>query len=483
MQLPAGMCVLDRYIVDSLLGRGGMGEVYKGHHDRLGLPVALKILTETTPDLIKRFEREARLMARVRHPNIVSILDFGVLPNGLPCIAMEFIEGEELGKRIAARGALPWREAVEIQRGILSGLEAMHNAQLLHRDLKPGNIVIQPGTPEIAKIIDFGIAKPSGDDGHTQLTSAGAMVGTPAYMPPEQILGYTIDERSDLYAAGLILNELLTGHLPFPGRDISSVMRRLRQQPEPPVAPAHLPGIPSGFANLMRSALDPDPGGRPPSARAFIQAMDAAATTALAPPAPPPQANIDALQTFHPGTAPALPPTALQRPLGQAYAPPPAGLAQQPIDSQHLQIGHGTQVTTYPSPQTGTYAPAPNAYATGVPGMAAETRRYLVVARLPPSRLAHPEERRWLGGVVSPLGRAYTLGAQFWFALQSVPCVPADAARSGKAVVAEIHARYGAAARADCRLVDGSFTLTPAQISGASPLPEVFTQLLNEVSK
>ena len=242
MTLQTGERVLGRYIVDGILGRGGMGEVYKGHHDRLGLPVALKILTDRSSELEKRFEREARLMARVRHPNIVAIMDFGTTDGGFPCIAMEFIEGEDLSHQLKRRQAMPWPRANQIFAGIVAGLGAMHAAEVLHRDLKPGNIVVAPGPPEVVRIIDFGIARPTGGGHETQLTNTGMVVGTPAYMSPEQMLGVPLDARSDLYSAGLIWFELLTGRGPSAGKSVADMLRRLQEPAGGGLARGDAPG-------------------------------------------------------------------------------------------------------------------------------------------------------------------------------------------------------------------------------------------------
>ena len=198
MALTIGQRVLDRYVVEAFLGGGGMGKVYRARHHRLGVPVALKVLFDGgNPDLMARFEREAELMARVRHPNVVSILDYGVVDGTMPCIAMEFVEGESLEKRLARRRALPIAEALEVVQAALAGLEAMHAMNVLHRDLKPGNIIIAPGAPEVVKVVDFGIAK-STEFGGPRFTKSGVVVGTPAYMSPEQLLNTPLDVRSDV---------------------------------------------------------------------------------------------------------------------------------------------------------------------------------------------------------------------------------------------------------------------------------------------
>jgi len=266
MSLATGQLVLDRYVVDGFLSEGGMGSVYRGHHARLDRPVVLKVVTsDGSSDLLARFEREAMLMARVRHPNVVGILDYGVLPDGRPCIAMELAEGTDLGRVLKAGGPLPWREAVPILDGVLAGLAAIHQAGVLHRDLKPANVVVPDAPPVTPRLIDFGIACPTERRGDA-LTRTGTVLGTPAYMPPEQLLGYALDARTDLYAAALLAYELLTGDLPFPPGSVRDVMRRLSEPCPPPVAPAGRPPLPPGLVALLAAMLEREPERRPATA-------------------------------------------------------------------------------------------------------------------------------------------------------------------------------------------------------------------------
>ncbi len=504
MTLEIGERVLDRYIVEGVLGRGGMGEVHRGRHERLGLVVALKILTNTSADLEKRFEREAQLMARVRHPNIVAILDFGQTGKGLPVIAMEFIDGEELGARLRRLRVLPWPSAVHIVRGVLAGLAAMHAANVLHRDLKPANIVIAPGTPELVKIIDFGIARPTEGNAGTQLTSAGAVIGTPAYMAPEQLLGYAIDARADLYAAGLMLFELLTGGLPHAGpaksgQDMSGVLRRLQQPPPAAVAPNHMPQVPRSLQVLLAAALATDPALRPPTAADFIAALDrvGAEPVARAPSSPvdvfgetmvhtdgesPISQAIRQSQVQQPQAWQQPPPQSAQGPTLAEPWPRPSWLppqepTPQPVEDTYRSPSGGfaphTQTSSVrPIPPSGTHAVAP----------VAEGVRYLVAAKLPPSRLQQPEERRWLAGMLGTHGRSFTLGQQFWFALQLHPMQTMDSGKVARELLERLTARYGQNVTTRVRLVDGGFSLTPAQLTGAQPLPDTLSQMLSDLT-
>ncbi len=282
MELKPGQRVLDRYVVEGLIGEGGMGRVYRARHVRLNHTVALKVLfNAASPETAARFELEAQLMARVRHPNVVSILDYGIVSGGLPCIAMEYVEGEPLDTRLARRGALPWNEALEIIIRILSGLEAIHAASILHRDLKPGNVLVIDGEVETCKLLDFGIAKSMVDD--QRLTHAGGILGTPAYMAPEQLLAGDVDERTDVWAAAAIFWELLTGRLPFESHTLAALIDRASREAPPPVAPPDQPAIPAELQQLIVQALAPAASARPPNARSFAQALRSARLSASGP--------------------------------------------------------------------------------------------------------------------------------------------------------------------------------------------------------
>ena len=554
MTLQAGELVLGRYRIESLLGRGGMGEVYRAQHERLGMAVAVKILTEVNDEMVRRFEREATLMARVRHPNVVAIADFGQTPAGLPCIVMEFIKGEDLGARVKRRGALPWRESLFVIRGILSGLDALHAAQVLHRDLKPDNVVIAPGEPEVVKLIDFGIAKPTGGGGGTRLTSTGSVVGTPAYMAPEQLLGYDLDVRSDLYTAGMILFELLTGTLPGEGHDMAGVLRRLKTDPVPPKAPADLPPLPRLLCDVVVAALQGAPDRRPatakellarlaevesasesvpstrPSAAAMAPTVQGDALPAQAFAAGPPTSGgtagwgapsggSAAWPTPTPGYPPAQPRWGGQQSMPPQGWPPgyppaqPGWGGQQSMPPQGWppgyppqQPGWGGQQSmppqgwppNYPPAQPGWGGQPPPGYGAppgyGPPSQAGPIQsvqvaavaqpmmRFVVVARLPPSRLALAEERRWLSGFMGSLGRGFSLGAGIWFGIQSTPAPASEAQVAADGLIMRLAERYGGTAKLACRLVDGQFTLSPAQLTGAQPLPQQLVDLLESVS-
>jgi TolB-like protein len=214
------------------LGEGGMGVVYAARDERLGRDVAIKLVSDALADeqSLKRFRREARLAASVGHPNICQLHEIGD-EDGRPYIVMELLVGESLADRVR-RGALPVPEAAEIELGVLAALEALHRQGVVHRDLKPANVFL---TAHGVKLLDFGLARPETTElGRTQteLTQAGTVLGTPHYMAPEQIQGGRADARSDLFAAGAILFEMLAGRRAFDGRTLMEVLHAtLHEQP------------------------------------------------------------------------------------------------------------------------------------------------------------------------------------------------------------------------------------------------------------
>lgn len=216
---PDEILVASRYRLGVLLGRGGMGSVYRAEHVELGRSVAIKLIGRGALDsrLVSRFERELRVAASIRHENVVSVTDGGRDEEVGPFLVMELLEGEALADRLA-RGTPPLDEALTILDQVLCGLEAVHAAGVLHRDLKPQNVFLCPraeGPPRV-KLLDFGVSKLFGETHEDTLTREGDVIGTPQYMAPEQLLGITdLDARVDVYAASVLLFRLLTGKLPF----------------------------------------------------------------------------------------------------------------------------------------------------------------------------------------------------------------------------------------------------------------------------
>jgi serine/threonine protein kinase/tetratricopeptide (TPR) repeat protein len=278
---------IGHYTIARKLGEGGMGVVYAARDDRLERTVALKTLSSMADDETarKRFWREARAAASVNHPNICQIYEIGE-DTGELFIAMELLEGEALAERLQ-RGPLSVSEAMSVATGMLAALAALHARGIIHRDLKPSNVFL---APHGVKLLDFGLARPEPDLSASSLeglTRTGILLGTPRYMSPEQVAGESIDARSDLFAAGAILFELLAGRPAFSGRNVVEVLHStLHEQP-----PA-LTGSPAVAAidRVIRRALAKRPADRPPSAEAMagelrgIQELQGNETAAMARP-------------------------------------------------------------------------------------------------------------------------------------------------------------------------------------------------------
>ena len=218
-----GAVIGGRYRLLERIGLGGMGAVYRAEHVGMGRVVAVKLLRPELgahADALARFEREAQAAARVAHKNVVAVSDFGVRDDGALYLVMEYLRGESLGDRLERDGRIPWAHAVAIARHVARGLAHAHERGIIHRDIKPDNIylVTDEDDPDFAKIVDFGIARMLGG-GDANVTRVGLVVGTPAYLSPEQALGGELDGRSDLYSLAIVLYEMLTGRTPFGDRE------------------------------------------------------------------------------------------------------------------------------------------------------------------------------------------------------------------------------------------------------------------------
>jgi serine/threonine-protein kinase len=214
------------YVLGGVIGQGGMGEVYAAQHAQSGASAAVKLLAasaSSTPDLLRRFVREAEIAARVRSPHLVEVREVGQLPNGVPFLAMERLEGHDLGWLLRRRRQLPLEEVVELARQVAQGLDVVHASNVVHRDLKPSNIFAaeKPGLPLCWKLLDFGVAKPLTAEG---TMTRNALVGTPSYMAPEQAQGHPVDRRSDIFSLGAVLYRALVGRPPFRGPEIPQIL-------------------------------------------------------------------------------------------------------------------------------------------------------------------------------------------------------------------------------------------------------------------
>ena len=277
------------YEVNAPIGEGGMGQVYRAMDTTLGRQVAIKILPDafaSDPERLARFEREARTLASLNHPHIAAIYGFEKSA-GVHALVMELVEGEDLSQRIA-RGAIPFDEALPIAKQIADALEAAHEQGIIHRDLKPANIKVRSdGT---VKVLDFGLAKAmepaAGSSPNLSMsptittpamTQAGMILGTAAYMSPEQARGKTVDKRADIWAFGAVLYEMLTGRRAFEDEDVSMTLSKvLQREPDFDALP---PSVPARVSQALRVCLRKDPKQRAGDIRDVRLALEGAFET------------------------------------------------------------------------------------------------------------------------------------------------------------------------------------------------------------
>jgi predicted Ser/Thr protein kinase len=282
MRLVPGLprTVDSKYRIDQVLGRGGMGAVYRARDVRLERDVALKVVRLellADPDARTRFRREAQIIARLQHPSLVSVFDYGTLSDGGAFLVMEFVKGHDLRTLLRSERRLEPVRTARLMRAVCDGMDVAHRAGVLHRDLKPENIFL-PETGVEAKVLDFGIAKVIGDRpltaDHETLTVAGQPIGTPAYMAPEQLTGEMLSPQTDVFSLGVIAFELLTGELPFGRGSLLDIATR--QQEGPPLIDGAALHIPPEVGGVVRAALQVMPGDRPTSPGLFADALTAA---------------------------------------------------------------------------------------------------------------------------------------------------------------------------------------------------------------
>ena len=270
VSLAPGAVFHNRYEILSALGRGGMGMVYKARDRTLDEVVAIKVLRPDFSEdqkMAERFRSEIKLARRIRHKNVCAIHDYGE-DRGLLYISMEYIDGVDLKHVLRDQGPLPPERAYDVAIQVAEGLQAVHEAGIIHRDLKSPNIMID-GTG-LARLMDFGIAKRQGAEG--TMTATGQIIGTPEYMSPEQAQGQKLDFRSDVYALGIVTWEAFTGHVPFHGdTPLSTILKHLNDPPplEGPMAAS----LPSALCPVLRKALAKDPANRYASAADFAEAL------------------------------------------------------------------------------------------------------------------------------------------------------------------------------------------------------------------
>ena len=266
-----GELFANRYQIARVIGRGGMGMVYKARDRELAEDVAIKMMRSSVltddPGVLERFKTEIRLARRISHRNVVRTHDLGEV-DGAYFVTMEYVEGITVRDLIDVRGHLSVPSTLGIAQQLAASLQVAHEQGVIHRDIKPQNMLLDPDG--VLKVMDFGIARLSQ---HTStLTQAGMVVGTPAYMAPEQLLAEAVDARSDLYAAGVVLYECLTGALPFEGLSPIALIAKVLHTT--PVAPAERNAdVPPPLSALVMRLLDKEPSGRPENAKELLELL------------------------------------------------------------------------------------------------------------------------------------------------------------------------------------------------------------------
>ncbi len=251
---------IGKYDVIGVLGRGGMGVVYRARDARIGRDVAIKTLTEGysgNPDMLKRFYQEAGHTGNLKHPNIVTVYDFGD-EDGLPYIVMEFLDGEPLDKIIRENHPLHLSQKLDVLEQVCEALAYAHTQGMIHRDVKPANIIVE--RDGLVKLLDFGIARAGEQIGDVTMTHTGTLVGTPAYMSPERLRGEPFDGRSDIFSTGVVLYQFLTGVLPFPA-DYPAILQQILHEDPRPLREC-LPSCPAQMDQILQRALAKDPAER-----------------------------------------------------------------------------------------------------------------------------------------------------------------------------------------------------------------------------
>jgi hypothetical protein len=260
---------LGKYEIRAEIGRGGMGAVFKGYDPALDRYVAVKVLAPHLvwkEEFVQRFVREARAAARLKHPGVVTIHDVGQ-EAGWYYFVMEYLEGETLNQLVQNRGPLPPNEVMDVLRPLADALDYAHHRGLVHRDVKPANVIVGPG--RMVTLTDFGIAWAAQE---TRLTATGTIVGTPEYMSPEQARGLAVDARSDQYSLAVVAYEMLSGQVPFEADSTLALLHKVVYEPPPPICQIQA-ALPAGVETVLAKALMKEPGDRYASAGAFVNAL------------------------------------------------------------------------------------------------------------------------------------------------------------------------------------------------------------------
>jgi len=357
--LPPGTVVDGRYEIVGKLAEGGMGEVYRAQHVELGKQLALKVMRpelSADPEFVTRFKREAVAASQIGQQNIIDVSDFGRTSAGRFYFVMEYVDGQTLDALVREAGALPPQRAVYLVTQVARALGAAHAKGIVHRDLKPENVMVlqRPGQPDFVKVLDFGVAKVATRKGQPGQTAVGMVVGTPQYMAPEQAQGTAVDARSDIYALGLILYELLSGRPTFDAETSSMlIVKHVTEQP-PPFPDEVSARVPQALQALAFQMLEKVPSARPQSMEDVCEALAGEATTASLGPRPiPARANRPVSGARVPAVA------------ASVVRPPEAG-KQQSVSRQAPARAPGREDALLPVPSESSEAMGPRRVITTV---------------------------------------------------------------------------------------------------------------------
>lgn len=345
-----GHIIDGRYRIDARLGIGGMGAVYRGTRLLIGDEVAIKILNSdqvSVPQAAERFRREAQSAARLKHPNAVSVYDFGVSQDGLFYLVMELVIGESVRSLIKERGPFTPEAAAEVITQVCAALDEAHRQNIIHRDIKPDNIMVHPAASGLrVKVLDFGIAKMR-DQSVSNLTQTGSVMGTPHYMSPEQCVGEDLDSRSDIYSLGIVLYEMLAGVVPFNSPTSTAVVIQHVNQAPLPLRAINM-NIPPSVEAATMHALEKRREARPQTAGMLAQELNAAVNIAHAMPS--------IVQTASHAALP-VPPSGAIPTAGSGSMPTMVMTATPPSGSRAVTPANASQFTSRSVPASGRVNP------------------------------------------------------------------------------------------------------------------------------